>query len=90
MRPIRSSRAASSSPSGVMPGPGVNLRRVFTEPREFDLVLWVQGTAAVPYLEAGEVTTPRSGRGSSASSGASSSLRIWSTERGNRAIATLS
>jgi hypothetical protein len=39
-------------------GRGVNLRRVFTEPREFDLVLWVQGTAAVPYLEAGEVTTP--------------------------------
>lgn len=30
---------------------GVNLRRVFTEPRDFDLVLWVQGTAAVPYLE---------------------------------------
>ena len=39
-------------------GRGVNLRRVFTEPREFDLVLWVQGTAAVPYLEAGEVSTP--------------------------------
>jgi len=37
---------------------GVNLRRVFAEPREFDFVLWVQGTAAVPYLEAGEVTTP--------------------------------
>lgn len=39
-------------------GKGVNLRRVFTEPRELDLVLWVQGTAAAPYLEAGEVTTP--------------------------------
>jgi hypothetical protein len=38
-------------------GRGVNLRRVFLEPREFDLVLWVQGTAAVPYLEAGELTT---------------------------------
>lgn len=35
---------------------GINLKRVFTEPREFDLVLWVQGTAAVPYLEAGSVT----------------------------------
>jgi hypothetical protein len=39
-------------------GRGVNLRRAFTEAREFDLVLWVQGTAAAPYLEAGEVTAP--------------------------------
>jgi hypothetical protein len=39
-------------------GRGINLRRVFLEPREFDLVLWVQGTAAAPYLEAGELTTP--------------------------------
>jgi hypothetical protein len=37
---------------------GVNLRRVFTEPRTFDLVLWVQGTAATPYLEEGELTRP--------------------------------
>jgi hypothetical protein len=37
---------------------GVNLKRVFTEPREFDLVLWVQGTAAAPYLEEGPVTRP--------------------------------
>lgn len=37
---------------------GVNLKRVFTEPRRFDLVLWVQGTAAAPYLEKGETTTP--------------------------------
>ena len=36
---------------------GVNLRRVFTEPTTFDLVLWVQGTAAVPYLEAGPKTS---------------------------------
>jgi hypothetical protein len=35
---------------------GVNLRRVFTEPRTFDLVLWVQGTAAAPYLEDGPKT----------------------------------
>jgi hypothetical protein len=39
-------------------GRGVNLRRVFTEPSTFDLVLWVQGTAANPYLERGELTTP--------------------------------
>lgn len=37
---------------------GVNLRRVFTEPKGFDLVLWVQGTAALPYLEQGPVTEP--------------------------------
>jgi hypothetical protein len=37
---------------------GVNLQRVFTDPRPFDLVLWVQGTSALPYLEAGEQTSP--------------------------------
>lgn len=35
---------------------GVNLQRVFTKPEQFDLVLWVQGTAAAPYLEEGELT----------------------------------
>lgn len=35
---------------------GVNLRRVFTEPRPLDIVLWIQGTAATPYLEKGEFT----------------------------------
>lgn len=38
-------------------GKGVNLRKAFLEPREFDLVLWVQGTAAAPYLEKGDVTS---------------------------------
>ena len=37
---------------------GVNLRRVFTAPRKLDLVLWVQGTAATPYLEEGSLTKP--------------------------------
>lgn len=37
---------------------GINLRRVFLEPRPLDLVLWVQGTAAAPYLERGEMTKP--------------------------------
>jgi hypothetical protein len=37
---------------------GLNLRRVFTEPTPFDLVLWIQGTAAAPYLESGEMTRP--------------------------------
>jgi hypothetical protein len=37
---------------------GVNLAKVFKEPRDFDLVLWVQGTAALPYLEQGETSSP--------------------------------
>jgi hypothetical protein len=35
---------------------GINLRRVFTEPKTLDLVLWVQGTGAAPYLEKGTLT----------------------------------
>jgi hypothetical protein len=42
----------------ITDGRGINLRRLFTEPQRFDLVLWVQGTAAQPYLERGELTTP--------------------------------
>ncbi len=37
-------------------GRGVNLRKVFLEPRTLDLVLWVQGSAAAPYLQMGEKT----------------------------------
>ncbi len=36
---------------------GVNLRRVFHEPRNLDLILWT-GPAAIPYLEVGELTEP--------------------------------
>ena len=43
---------------GDNPRLGVNLRRVLTEPRPFDLVFWAQGTAAAPYLEEGDVTSP--------------------------------
>lgn len=35
---------------------GFNLHKFFVEPQPFDLVLWVQGTAATPYLEKGPVT----------------------------------
>jgi hypothetical protein len=35
---------------------GINLRKVFTEPRELDVIFWFQGTAAAPYLEDGPVT----------------------------------
>ena len=35
---------------------GVNLKRVFNEAKETDLVLWVTGHAALPYIEKGELT----------------------------------
>jgi len=41
---------------GKEDGRGLNLRRVFTEPRTFDAFEWAQGTAAVPYLEKGPLT----------------------------------
>ncbi len=44
------------------PQRGINLRRMFEEPRTFDLVLWVQGTAAAPYLETGPMTAPETWR----------------------------
>ncbi len=41
----------------VRDGRGVNVRRVFMEPRTFDAVLWFQGSAATPYLEEGPLTS---------------------------------
>jgi hypothetical protein len=35
---------------------GINLRKVFLQPQRFDLVLWVQGSAAAPYLEEGKLS----------------------------------
>lgn len=37
---------------------GINIKKVFYEPQPFDLVLWFQGTAALPYLEKGPTTNP--------------------------------
>jgi hypothetical protein len=37
----------------------IDFARIFTEPRSFDLVSWVQGTAATPYLEKGSTTDAR-------------------------------
>jgi hypothetical protein len=42
---------------GKEPRRGINVRRVFTEPRTLDLVMWVQGTSASPYLEVGDVSS---------------------------------
>ncbi len=36
---------------------GVNLRLFFERPTAFDLVLWISGPAALPYLQDGEVTS---------------------------------
>jgi hypothetical protein len=36
---------------------GINLRRVFEEPQPFDLVLWITGPAALPYLENGPISS---------------------------------
>ncbi|MDZ7708262.1 MAG: hypothetical protein U5J97_10320 [Trueperaceae bacterium] len=41
----------------VTDGRGVNVRRVFTEPRPLDLILWIQGAAVQPYLEEGTLTS---------------------------------
>ncbi|QDU77601.1 hypothetical protein Pan97_46730 [Bremerella volcania] len=38
----------------VNDGRGINLRRVFTEPTNFDLIGWVHGVSALPYLEEGD------------------------------------
>ncbi len=37
---------------------GVNIKKVFENPADFDLILWIQGTAAEPYLEYGPLTDP--------------------------------
>jgi hypothetical protein len=39
-------------------GAGLNLQKMFLEPRPVDLVGWVQGRAAVPYLERGTRMSP--------------------------------
>ena len=36
---------------------GFNLRKVFEEPQPFDLVLWITGPAALPYLEDGPISS---------------------------------
>ncbi len=41
----------------IREGVGVNVKQVFTEPREFDLVMWAHGAAALPYSKEGECTS---------------------------------
>ena len=44
----------------VGPPAGINLERIFTDPRPVDVAGWIQGWAALPYLETGTVLTPDS------------------------------
>lgn len=34
---------------------GINFRKIFTHPKRFDLVLWIQGAGVQPYLEEGTI-----------------------------------
>lgn len=43
-------------------GRGVNLKRFFSEPGDFDLVMMIQGTAALPYVEQGTLSRPETWR----------------------------
>lgn len=57
---------------------GINLRRVFDEPRPFDLVLWLTGPAALPYTEDGRMLTSEEWRNlTRAFEGSFGSYAIW-------------
>jgi len=36
---------------------GIDVKKAFVEPRPFDLILWIQGQAAVPYMRSGDVSS---------------------------------
>ena len=38
---------------------GVNIARMFTDPRPIDAAAWIQGEGAVPYLETGDLISPQ-------------------------------
>jgi hypothetical protein len=38
---------------------GVNIARMFTDPRPIDVASWIQGEGAVPYLETGDLISPQ-------------------------------
>lgn len=51
---------SSDKPPTPPKGRGINVKRMFTEPRDFDLVLTVQGSNLIPYMEEGTLSTPES------------------------------
>lgn len=44
-------------------GRGINLKKVFAEPRALDFILWAHGALAIPYLEKGALTSGGRGHG---------------------------
>ena len=51
-----------SNRRGAATGVGLNIRRILEQPGDMDLVLWIQGAAAAPYLEQGELADMRAWR----------------------------
>lgn len=47
-----------STRPGFHPKLGINVRRIFTEPQTFDLVLWAHGSGMASFLEEGPITKP--------------------------------
>jgi hypothetical protein len=43
-------------------GAGINVKRVFHEPRTLDVVMWAHGAAALPYVEEGDTVTRTTAR----------------------------
>lgn len=37
---------------------GINVRKIFTEPTDFDMALWIHGSGLQPYLEEGDISSP--------------------------------
>jgi hypothetical protein len=54
----RDSARADGKPDELVKVRGINLKRFFAEPRDFDLILLIQGTGALPYLERGPLSRP--------------------------------
>ena len=57
---------------------GINVKRVFLEPKPFDLVLWITGHGVLPFLEDGPVVDGRTwGQASVAFRGQFISYALW-------------
>lgn len=37
---------------------GINVRKIFTQPTDFDMALWIHGSGLQPYLEEGDISSP--------------------------------
>lgn len=60
------------------PGAGINLAKLFTEPRPVDVPGWIQGWAAMPYYQAGETVSAENwGRFESLVTGDAMLMALW-------------